>query len=172
MEPVDLTSQSLGLKEISLGSLAKKTTEPSSVTNSSSPGFPKRTSEESVPLSVKRKALTSGNLSPELDVAPKTPGGGKKRKRSTEVDTPRRTAARKTVRRQKGNPEGDIPSQNSASTGSHNKEHKAPTLAIPRKIRHLEPKGRIGQNKASLSALEIALYRAKGRVSAQAQSLG
>ena len=80
------------------------------------------------------------------------------------MDTPRRTAARKTVRRQKGNPEGDTPSQNGAPTGSHNKEHKAPTLAIPRKIRPLEPKGRVGQNKASLSSLEIAIDRAKGRV--------
>ena len=92
------------------------------------------------------------------------------------MDTPRRTAARKTVRRQKGNPEGDIPSQNSVSIGSHkgshNKEYKAPTLVIPRKIRHLEPKGKLGQNKASLSALEIALDRAKGGVPAQVQSLG
>ena len=68
----------------------------------------------------------------------KTTRRGKKRKRSTEVDTPRRTTARKTVQRQKGNLEGDIPSQ----------------------------------NQAPLSALEIALDRAKGGVSAQAQSLG
>ena len=114
----------------------------------------------------------SGNLSLELDVAPKTPGGGKKRKGSTNVDTPRRTSARKTVKRQKGNPEGDIPSQNSVPAGSHNKEHEAPTLVIPRKIRHLEPKGKLGQNKASLSALEIALDKAKGGVLAQVQSLG
>ena len=84
VEPVDLMSQSRGLKEISLGSLADKATDPSSVTYSSFPGFPKGTSEERVPLSVKRRILTSGNLSPELEVAPKTPGGGRK-----ERDPPR-----------------------------------------------------------------------------------
>ena len=55
VEPVDLTSQSRELKEISLGSLADKATEPSSVTDSSFPGFPKGTSEERVPPLVKRK---------------------------------------------------------------------------------------------------------------------
>ena len=88
VEPVDLTSQSLGLKGISSRSPAEKATEPSSVTTSSSPRFLRKTSEVVVPLSVKRKALTSGNLSPESDIAPKTPGEGKRQKGSTDEANP------------------------------------------------------------------------------------
>ena len=84
-EPVDLTAQSLGLKGISPRSPAEKATEPSSVTTSSSPESLRETSEVIVPLSVKRKALMSGNLSLESDIAPKTPGGGKRRKGSTDI---------------------------------------------------------------------------------------
>ena len=57
-------------------------------------------------------------------------------------------------------------------TDSHNKEHKAPTLVLPRKVRRLELKRKLGQDKASLPALERALDRAKGGVPAQVQSLG
>ena len=180
-EPVDLTAQSLGLKGISPRSPAEKATEPSSVTTSSSLESLRETFEVIIPLSVKRKALMLGNPSPESDIAPKTPGGGKRRKGSTDVGTPRRTLARKTVGKQKGNPEGDLPSQNSVPTGekmrvvgtdSHKKEHKAPTLVIPRKVRCLELKRKLGQNKAFLPALERALDRAKGGVPAQVQSLG
>ena len=57
-------------------------------------------------------------------------------------------------------------------TDSYNKEHKAPTLMLPRKVRHLELKRKFGQNKAFLPALERALDRAKGGVPAQVQSLG
>ena len=97
------------------------------------------------------------------------------------MGTPRRTSARKTVGKQKGNPEGDHPSQNIVptrektrvvGTDSHKKEHKAPTLVIPRKVRRLELKRKLGQNKAFLPALERALDRAKGGVPAQVQSLG
>ena len=97
------------------------------------------------------------------------------------MGTPRRTSARKTVGKQKVNPEGDLPSHKSVPPGektrvvgtdSYNKEHKAPTLVLPRKVRRLELKRMLGQNKAFLPALERALDRAKGGVPAQVQSLG
>ena len=97
------------------------------------------------------------------------------------MDMPRRTSARKTAGKQKGNPGEDLPSQKSVPPGektrivgtySHNKEYKAPTLVLPRMVRRLELKGELVQNKVSLSALERALDKAKGGVPAQVQSLG
>ena len=129
---------------------------------------------------MKRKALTSGNLSSESEIVPKTPGGGKRQKGSTDEGTPRRTSARKAVEKLKRTMEGGIPSQNSVpqgektgavSTDSSNKEPKAPPLVLPKKVRRIELRRRLGQNKAFLPALERALTKARGRVAVQPQNL-
>ena len=165
-ETVGLMSQSLEPKGAVPRSQAEKATEQPSVTTSRSPVPPGETPEATAPLSVKRKALTSGNLSPESDIVPKTPGGGKRQKGSTDEGTPRRILARKAVEKLKRTTERGIPSQNSVPQGektgalgtdSYNKEPKAPTLVLPKKVRHLELKRKLGQNKAFLPALERAL---------------
>ena len=87
---------------------------------------------------------------------------------------------RKAVEKLKRNTEGGLPSQNSVPQGektgavgtdSYNKEPKAPTLVLPRKVRRIELRRRLGQNKAFLPALERALNRARGGVVMQAQNL-
>ena len=51
------------------------------------------------------------------------------------------------------------------------KESKAPPLVLPKKVRHIELRRRLGQNKAFLPALERALTKARGRLAVQHQNL-
>ena len=57
------------------------------------------------------------------------------------------------------------------STDSSNKEPKAPPLVLPRKVRHIELRRRLGQNKAFLPALKRALIKARGRLAVHHQNL-
>ena len=116
-ETVGLTSQSLEPKGAVPRSQAEEATEQPSVTISRSPLSLGEALEATAPLSVKRKALTSGNLSSESEIVPKTPGGGKRQKGSADEGTPRRTSARKAVEKLQRTTEGGIPSQNSVPQG-------------------------------------------------------
>ena len=133
----------LGAERNSPRSQAEKATEQPSVITSRSPLSPGEAPETIAPLSVKRKALTSGNLSPESEIVPKTPGGGKRQKGSTDEGTQRRTLARKAIERLKRTTEGDTPFQSSApqeektvavSSDCSTKESKAPPLMLPKTV--------------------------------------
>ena len=66
---------------------------------SRSPSLSEEISGTMTHSSVKRKVTTQGNLFPESGKTLKTQGGGKRLRKSTDKDTTRRTAARKSTER-------------------------------------------------------------------------
>ena len=57
------------------------------------------------------------------------------------------------------------------SSNRSTKESKVPPLALPKTVRCIELRRRLGQNKAFLPALERALTKARGRLAVQHQNL-
>ena len=148
---VGLMSHSLELKGTVPRSTAEKAPEQPGVRAPRSPLPPGEAPETTATSSVKRKVTTSGNLSPELEIILKTPGGGKRPKRSTDEGTLRGNLARKVLGRLKRTTEGGTPFQSSApqekkvgavSSDRSTKESKAPPLVLPKTVRHIELKKR------------------------------
>lgn len=146
-EMVGSMPHSFELKRTVPRSLAGKFPGQPSAEVSGSPLPPEEALGTTTPWSVKRKVTTPGNISPESGTALKTLGGGKRLKRSTDKDTPRRTSARKAIERLKRTMEGDAPLQSSApqevktgavSSDRSTKEHKAPSFVLPQTFRRIK----------------------------------